>query len=314
MASDIAWRIHLRLGFYLSLAAFLVYYLRGTDWRGLEELDLQPTVLLAIVPFSLASRFLQPLAWAVLIRDYGARPPRYPQLTLIHATSWLARYIPGKLAWLGGKVLFGSRYGVDVRVLAITSVAEAGIQMATGLALAFLLFVLAGEVGRVSPRLRFFSVVALCTVSVALLPPVFNAVVARLQALVDRQASTVEHRLSFGAVLSVGTLYLLIHGLGALPLFYLLKLVYVPLTLAHLTYVTAASLLAGAVGALAVFAPSGLGVREGVLIVLLGVVMPKEVTVVAVLLLRLWGIAMDLLFYAMAMILDRARPEILESS
>jgi uncharacterized membrane protein YbhN (UPF0104 family) len=227
----------------------------------------------------------------------------------VYAKSWLARYIPGKLAWIGGKILFGSRYGVGARVLAVTSIAEAGIQIVTALGLSFLLFALGGELGRLGAGLRLFSVIAFCTMSIALVPPVFNAVVARVQALTANEPPVDGHRLSLGAVIGVAALYVGIHLLSALPLFLLLKAVYPLISPGHVGYVTASFLLAGSLGTLAVFAPSGIGVREGVLIVLLGAVIPKEVTLLAVLFLRLWAIAMDLAFYCVAALLDRSHPE-----
>src|SRR5690606_14951663 len=93
-------------------------------------------LLILAAPFALATRLMQPLAWGTLIRGYGDKLPSYPELTLVYAKSWLGRYVPGKVAWVGGKVLFGSKYGIRSVVLAATSVIEAGIQTITALALA----------------------------------------------------------------------------------------------------------------------------------------------------------------------------------
>jgi hypothetical protein len=296
------------LGFYTLLAAFLVYFLRDVDWAGLAELHAEPAYLLLAVPFSLAPRLLQPFVWAALIRDYGERPPAYPQLALVYAKSWLARYIPGKLVWIGGKVLFGMQTGVRGRVLAVTAVAEAGIQLLSALALAFLLFAVAGELGRLGPGVRIFALAAMCAMSAGLAPPVFNAVVSRMPALANGQELAEEPRLSMTGFVRVTALAIAIHASSALPLFLLLKAIYAPLSAAHVPFVTASFLLAGSLGTLAVFAPSGIGVREGVLLALIGAVIPKEVTVLGVVLLRLWSLAMDLLFYVVALLLDRHLP------
>jgi uncharacterized membrane protein YbhN (UPF0104 family) len=257
------------------------------------------------IPFSLAPRLLQPLAWAALLRAYGAQPPHYPQLTLIYAKSWLARYIPGKVSWLGAKVLLGVRHGINAHVLAITSVAEAGIQVAVAMLMACAYFAVGDDLGLLGPELRWFAALSLGALAIGLSPPVFNTVVARVQSMVAKDQQVPEHRLSVGPLLGVAGFYAIIHTLNSVPLYLLLKAVYAPLSLAHFPFLAAAYLLAGAIGAMAQFAPSGIGVREGVMLVLLVGVLPREIAVLAVVFLRLWSMAADLVFYVVAEALER---------
>ena len=291
--------------FYLLLVVFLFRFLNGVDWRGLSRLEPEPWYLLVAIPFSLAPRLLQPLGWAALLRAYGMRPPNYPQLTLIYAKSWLARYIPGKVSWLGAKVLLGVRHGIDAHVLAITAVAEAGIQVAVAMAMACAYFSTGNDLGRLGAELRWFAVLSLCALAIGLSPPVFNALVARVQSLVAKGQPVQQRRLSFGPLLGVAGFYVIIHFLNSVPLYLLLKAVYAPLSLAQFPFLAAAYLLAGAVGAMAQFAPSGIGVREGVMLMLLAGVLPREIAVLAVVFLRLWSMAADLAFYAVAEALER---------
>jgi hypothetical protein len=295
--------------FYALLGAFLVRYLRGTDWGQLSTLDFTLLPLLLALPFSLAPRFLQPLAWSILIRSYGESPPPYAQITRVYAISWLGRYIPGKIAWIGAKVFFGRDYGMRPSTLAATSVAEALVQMATALGLSFLLLAISDDVMPLGADVRLLALVALLTMSVVLFPPVFNALAARAYALAGATPDvTGVGRLSVATLLGTGALYVLIHALSGMPIFLVIESFYGALELSRLPVLIAAFLLAGTIGTLAVFAPSGLGVREGILIVLLGFFMPRPVALVAVVVLRLWSIAMDLLYYLMARWLDRLRP------
>jgi hypothetical protein len=66
--------------------------------------------------------------------------------------------------------------------------------------------------------------------------------------------------------------------------------------------------LAGAVGILSIFAPSGLGVRESVQLLLLPLVMPAEVGLVVTIAARLWSIAVDVAFYAITRVGTGAVP------
>jgi uncharacterized membrane protein YbhN (UPF0104 family) len=61
-----------------------------------------------------------------------------------------------------------------------------------------------------------------------------------------------------------------------------------------------ASNLASALSMLAVFAPAGLGVREGIPLTMLLLVMSPEQALVATVLMRVWSIVTDALFAALA--------------
>jgi uncharacterized membrane protein YbhN (UPF0104 family) len=71
-----------------------------------------------------------------------------------------------------------------------------------------------------------------------------------------------------------------------------------------LLFVTGAYILSGVVGILAIFAPSGLGVREGLLLLLLTLVTEPGLALVVTVLLRLWSVALDALFAGSAVGID----------
>lgn len=302
------WKLALAAVFYTLLVLFLVRYLRGTDWSQLARLEFSPLYLMAAVPFSLGSRMLQPIAWSVLIRGYGDRPPPYAQITRVYATSWMGRYIPGKVAWIGAKVLFGREYGVRASTLAATSIAEAALHLGTALALAFVLLALWGNALVLTSDLWLLGMIAMLALATLLAPPVFNRVTAWARSLMKVPSPADIGRLSHATVLGSGVLYLLIHALSGPPIYFVLKSMFPAVAASLIPELTAAVLLAGTLGTLALFAPAGLGVREGILIVLLGLLIPKSVAVAGVVVLRLWSIAMDLLYYAAALVLDGARP------
>jgi uncharacterized membrane protein YbhN (UPF0104 family) len=51
---------------------------------------------------------------------------------------------------------------------------------------------------------------------------------------------------------------------------------------------------------LAFFAPSGIGVREGIQLALLNIIMPAEYALVITIFTRLWGVVTDFLFFGIA--------------
>ena len=74
-----------------------------------------------------------------------------------------------------------------------------------------------------------------------------------------------------------------------------------------------ASSLAGAVSMLAIFAPSGIGVREGIQLALLSIIMPTEYALVITVFTRLWGVAMDFIFLGTSYLLTQIKRKILSN-
>jgi uncharacterized membrane protein YbhN (UPF0104 family) len=62
-------------------------------------------------------------------------------------------------------------------------------------------------------------------------------------------------------------------------------------------YLVGAGALAGSIGMLAVFAPSGLGVREGILVVFLSALFPREAILMILVVMRLTATVADLGFF-----------------
>ena len=302
-----SWKIAVTVLFYALLIGFLARYLRGTDWGELARLHFSPVYLLAAIPFSLGARLLQPIAWSVLIRGYGDQPPPYAQLTRVYAISWMGRYIPGKVAWIGAKIFFGREYGIRAATLAATSIAEAALHLMTALVLAFVLVALWGDALVLTSDLRLLAFVALVAMTVFLAPPVFNRMTRWARSVMKAPSDSDADGVSFSTLLAAGWLCILIHTLSGPSTWFVLKSMYPPVAASLIPELTAAVLLAGTLGTLALFAPAGLGVREGILIVLLGLLVPRSAAVAGVVVLRLWSIAMDLLYYGLAMALGRAQ-------
>jgi uncharacterized membrane protein YbhN (UPF0104 family) len=75
--------------------------------------------------------------------------------------------------------------------------------------------------------------------------------------------------------------------LGGIGFFFFVASVF-PVSLSHVLFLAGALAIASILGLGAVFAPSGLGVREGVLVYLLSYVMPASVAVIVSVLTRIW--------------------------
>ncbi len=140
---------------------------------------------------------------------------------------------------------------------------------------------------------------------IVLLPAVFNRLFGLAFRLVRRQPVDPQSLPTFGTIGTGAGLYVVGAMLAGLSMFLVARSLDPSLGWAELTYLIAAMNLASAVSMLAIFAPSGIGVREAILVLLLGVVMSPELALLTAIVLRIWSIIADFAFLGLALAVDR---------
>lgn len=289
-------------GIYLVIAIFAVIYVQKLDFSELEGLQVAWLFVAVAVPFSILSRVFLPYIWIRLIKIYDKvdDPGEYVQLNYIYAKSWLGRYIPGKVAWIGGKIYFALGRGISKTVLGVTSLVEALLQLLSALLLGVIFLFVSGAYNNFSLSYNLFFLGATLIGIIAISPPVFNRLITLAYKLVKKKQLDPKYFVKWGNIIRITLLYALVHALSALPIYFLIRAVGYDLSIIELLYVAGAFIFAGAIGTLAIVAPSGLGVREGVTLLFLANVLPVEIGVVIVVVLRLWSIALDVLYWLLS--------------
>lgn len=294
-----ALRLGLTILFYVALVVFLVVYLSTLDFGALADVEPALVWLIPAAVLALGFRYWQAFIWITLLRGLGARDVRMsPQLVEVYAKSWLGRYIPGTAPWILGKIFFASQRGISKARLAVGSLLEAAIQIAVLLALSSLVLLFDPRLDVLGPGLRVTLILALVACIVGLLPPVFNFGMSLVFRVVRRKELAADNRATAATIAVAAGQYVIGAVLAGASLFFLAKTVYPALAFGDFLYVMSASNLASAASMLAVFAPGGIGVREGVQLALLAVVIPGAVALVVVVATRIWALVMDLLFFA----------------
>ncbi|MGB2695850.1 MAG: lysylphosphatidylglycerol synthase domain-containing protein [Dehalococcoidia bacterium] len=229
----------------------------------------------------------------VVCRLDTIRPPMIDSASVFCA-SWVGRYIPSGLPYVAGKFVMGMRIGHSKPALAasllyenvlLVSVAVISASIVIPLALggegAVLLYVGAG----------LGAVAALAVLA----PPVLQRIVSCAARLANKPPIAREYFLSgrgiamAAAIAAVGVLFN-----GAAFAFVLGAFTHLDAR----EWLASAAIfnLAGAIGVAVLPVPSGLGVREAILIGLLQLFVPIEVAAASAVLMRLGGIAVDVLF------------------
>jgi uncharacterized membrane protein YbhN (UPF0104 family) len=302
-------RVVVPLIFYGLLLVFIATAILTIDWSELEGLEISWTPLILATVMSVLYRYLGVFIWLRLLRRLGGTGLRghYAELTYIYAKSWLGRYIPGTATWILGKIYFAGRHGVPRSKLAVSGLLEGALQIVATLIVGTTLVLLDSRADAIAPWLRWTMVAALVGSVAVLIPPVFHRLLALAFRVLRRSAPDPSIFPTWSTVLEATGLYVLGALLAGTSYYFVAVSVYPDLPPTDALYVIGAVSVAAAISLLAFFAPGGLGVRELTLGLLLAPLMPSAVVVVLVVLLRVWSIAVDILFFAISRLATRPR-------
>ena len=285
--------------FYALLVGFLVIYITTIDWTVLSGIDINWLLVAAATAVSLSFRYWGVMIWFFLLKRLGATglSGKYVSLTFIYAKSWLGRYIPGAATWILGKVYFASQHGVSRGRLAVSGILEGALQIVATLGLAITVLLIDPRTQTFGPWFTVALVGALAACVIAIVPRVFEFllnIALRIfrRPKVDRELMPSGMTIVWSALLYLGGA--IIAGVS----YYLISAALYPsIEPKDVIFIVGATSLASAASMLAVFAPGGLGVREGVLGLLLALVVPGEIALVIVVVTRVWSVAVDGIFF-----------------
>ena len=148
------------------------------------------------------------------------------------------------------------------------------------------------------PSLTFFSFASLILLLISIFPPIFNRVVNISYKFLKKKDIDDKYKFRFVTLLKTSAIFLLISIFLGVPFTLICKSVSPTFDIiSNFFFIVGVSSLAGSIGILAVFAPSGLGVREGVLAVFFSALFPKEIVFVILILMRLVVTVVDLFFF-----------------
>lgn len=294
--------------FYALLAVFAVRFMQTLDWTKLEGVSVSwPYVAIATL-LALAFRYWGAYIWTVLLRSLGATNVAFTRdLIYVYAKSWLGRYIPGTAPWILGKIYFASQKGISKNKLAVSSLLEGLLQIVVTLALAILILLLDARASVIiDTPMQVLMLLALVGCVIVLVPPVFNTAIQIVYRLFKKKPFDSAHAASSRSILTGSALYTVATVIGGLSFFFIAKAVYPELSYSETLFVLGVSNLASAVSMLAIFAPSGIGVREAIQVALLAIIMPAEIALVIAIVTRLWGIIVDVLFFLFSLLPSRS--------
>lgn len=241
-----------------------------------------PSALVAALVLALVGPVLTMLGWRVLMADLGS-PLHVAPSAGIFFVGQLGKYLPGSVWSVLAQAEMGARLDVPRRRSGVVGLVSIGLGVLTGLLVG--LPALSLLLGSSRSGNAWWLLLALPLVVVACWPRALNLLVAIGLRLLRREP--LEHELSGRAVLVTVLLFVASWLAFGLQTWILARSVGGTVGTGSLALATLSGYaLAATIGQLAVIAPAGVGVRESLLVFLLGSSMSSSAALAVVLLSR----------------------------
>ena len=293
------WAIVIAIFFFLGRMVW-------ENWIQVKEapLTFNPFLLLLSTLIFVLSYFIQIWAWYLITLKLGIAVSIYETLE-----SWfysqLGKYLPGKVWLLLGRFYFYESKGKLKKAISIALYLETiTVIMAAGLIFLATLALFKEVRPFYSGKTFWWFLIPFILAFVAIHPRILQKIFNWI--LMKFKKEPIVLSISYSEILWilwVNILAWIVGGIG----FYLFAESIFPLSLKYILFLTGSLAFSSTLGLIAIFAPSGLGVREGALVFFLSHVMPGPIAVVISVLTRIWMTLIEIGLIGVIYLLERFR-------
>lgn len=299
----IAWLV-VKLAIFAVVLSFVVGALadrfRAVDWRNLHP---DAACLAGAVALLAVSGVVSGTGYRMLLVSFGY-PIRWTTMLGVVWVSQLGKYVPGKLLSVAGGMWLLKKQNVPVAVGMAINVMLMGLYVVVGLMVAAPLVVFE-KLTLLGPLTWLWSLLILAGGVVMLHPRVFVGAINFGLRRLGREPLPNRLRLrDYGGPLAMVCFQWLLIGMA----FWLAARSVADVPLARAPFVISATALAVTIGFVAVFAPAGLGVREGLLLLLLAPVLGDATTAIVIVSVRFFQVVVEASLAGVGAIILRLTP------
>jgi uncharacterized membrane protein YbhN (UPF0104 family) len=292
--------------FYISVIGFLAVFALSLDFQTLMSFEINWLPIVFATALAIFARFVFAFIWRLLLSSMGAElsPKQSRELLGVYGKAWLGRYLPGSATWVIGKIYFASNLGVSKTKLAVSSIMEAMLQLVIVIALAAGLLVFDPQIAELGQGYELLLILVALLGLLSVYPKVFNRLIGWVYQLLRKTTISNSDLLSNRAVINASGLFALTSVLNAVSLL-MVALAFDASLFENSFLILGVASLASAVSILVVIAPAGIGVREGIQILGLGLVTGPEMALAITVMMRLFSIIWDLVFYFVTRLMSK---------
>jgi hypothetical protein len=272
------WVTRTYLAALLISVLFLLLSQRGEFLKILGASE-PALLLLAIIPYMSVVALINPYLHSVAYKEIGANISFWQAFRIFHL-SRIGNYLPGRIWFASNYYIFSKKMNVNAGKIARNFIVLNALLFMTGGICSLPI------INLFDPTMQNLMMVFPIFMLFLIHPKILN----RLLSLIVAQKTAEDFK--YGFLLKASVLYAIAYGLLGLGL-YIAVSAYTLVSLSHLPLVIAAASCSLVIGLLAIFAPAGIGVSEGISTAVLSQIIPLEVAVMSVVSLRMLMVLVD---------------------
>ncbi len=294
-------RMKVLRGIFLVLVAiFLVRYFYK-NFEDIKNLDfsIRPLPFVASILFFCVYKVAEASLWHY-ITWVNHCAIGYHKAVKTYLFSILGKYIPGKVFMLLARIPAYQEEGVSADKVSVCFLIENGCTV-LGAALLFIISILFFPIEELN-QYKWTAILLIVVFFICIHPKILNFFLGILEKISKKKLMRIP--MTYFQMLKVVLLFLLnwlVHGFG----FYLLVTSIYPIPLSTCLYVSGIYALSCIIGILAIFSPSGIGVREGILVLGLQVLMDTNYCMIISIIGRLWSEVIELVLIGGLFLIDK---------
>ena len=278
------------------------------NWENVQDLNIQPDgfIVLALLFFVL-SVVASGVAWGNIVRVLTKHKVSNKEAVRVHLASWLLKYIPGQAGSLINKVAWAKKNNIDGKKITASFIYENVYLLLASLLIAVpILFVSASSAFIDGLSLLIPVIIVLPLTLLVLTRSCFSWLLSKLFALLKKQPIYKHDLLSTKNNILFLFKFLLPRIVNGAAFVFIVASV-AGINPGEYIVFGAIYILAGIVGLLALFVPSGLGVREGVIVLFASLYMPTEQAIALALIARFYATLADIFVALLYIYLKKAK-------
>lgn len=290
--------------FIVSIAVILIttYFFANTlknNWQNVQDYQFAPNaysalaILLFVISVALSGHL-----WGEIISRLSRKKVATKEAIRVHFSSWLLKYVPGQAGSLINKLAWGKKEKIDGKLVTASFIYENTFLLlaSTVPTIPILLLGLSSKFFKDASLFLPLLIVAPFVLFLTV-PKFFNATINKTFKILGKKEVAKKDLLNMSENLSYFIKFIgprIVNGAA---------FVFVAISLFHVepkNYIVFAAVyvLAGIIGILAIFVPSGLGIREAVIVLFLSAYMPAEQAIIISVVARLYATVADLFIAA----------------
>lgn len=295
--------------FILALAIFfflLKHLYNSLIGFEIETLVFQPFWLIMSFGILIGYRTLLVYPWRTLYRSATHLPVSFQASWILFQLSQVSKYLPGKVGQFVGIIALCRPLGLSKTAAIVSTLQALVIQCTLGFGIGMPVLVSPSanhflhKLGAIFRRnILFISITVVVIIGIGCILFIFCSK-GRFVKKIEPLQKVGLALFSVAEIHRLLIVYLLLWGYFGIAFFLFIKSIGSPIQLHHFLMIISIYPLAWSIGLLSLVTPGGLGVREGVLSILLTLCVPPTNAMLIALLSRVWVISVEILLAGIA--------------